>query len=82
MPEQIGALQEGLQADFAIVSLAGAHQIPAYDPVGALVFSSNARDVVLTAVAGREIYSAGRVTTVDEERLRARMKEIAEKLEA
>ncbi len=82
MIEQIGALQEGLQADFAIVSLAGAHQIPVYEPVGALVFSSNARDVVLTAVAGREVYRAGRVTTVDEDRLRARMKEIGEKLAA
>ncbi len=80
MPEQSGALQEGLQADFAIVSLAGAHQIPVYDPVGALIFSSNARDVVLTVVAGREVYRAGRVTNVDEDRLRARMKEIAQKL--
>jgi len=82
MPQQIGAIQEGLQADFAIVSLAGAHQIPVYAPVSTLVFSSNARDVVLTVVAGREVYRAGRVTTVDEDRLRARMKEIAEKLAA
>ena len=82
IPEQIGALQEGLQADFAIVSLGGAHQVPVYDPVGALIFSSNARDVVLTVVAGREVYRAERVTTVDEDRLRARMKEIGQKLAA
>jgi hypothetical protein len=31
-------------------------------------------------VAGKEIYRDGRVTTVDEDRLRARMSEIAEKL--
>jgi cytosine/adenosine deaminase-related metal-dependent hydrolase len=80
--EQVGALQAGMQADFAIVSLDGAHQIPVYDPVGTLIFSSSARDVVLTVVAGREVYRDGRVTTVDEDRLRARMKEIAEKLEA
>ncbi|MEP6743795.1 MAG: amidohydrolase family protein [bacterium] len=78
--EQIGELKAGLQADFAVVSLNGPHQIPIYDPVSALIFSSNARDVVLTVVAGREVYREGRVTTVDEDRLRARMKEIAGKL--
>ncbi|MBA2702367.1 MAG: amidohydrolase family protein [Blastocatellia bacterium] len=80
--EQLGALQAGMQADFAIVSLDGAQQIPVYDPVSALIFSSSARDVVLTVVAGREVYRDGRVTTVDESRLRARMKEIGEKLKA
>jgi 5-methylthioadenosine/S-adenosylhomocysteine deaminase len=77
---QIGELREGLQADFAVVSLDGAHQIPVYDPVTTLIFSSSARDVILTVVAGREVYSDGRVTTVDENRLRARMTEISEKL--
>ncbi|HEY0080372.1 MAG TPA: amidohydrolase family protein [Pyrinomonadaceae bacterium] len=77
---QTGALAEGLQADLVVVSLAGAHQQPVYDPSAALVFSSSARDVLLTLVAGREIYKDGRVTTVDEERLRARLSEIREKL--
>ncbi|MDQ1640269.1 MAG: 5-methylthioadenosine/S-adenosylhomocysteine deaminase [Pyrinomonadaceae bacterium] len=82
MSEHVGALREGMQADFAIVSLNGVHQIPVYDPVSALIFSSSARDVVLTVVAGREVYRDGRVTNVDEDRLRARMKEISEKLSA
>jgi len=77
---QVGELREGLQADFAVVSLEGSHQIPSYDPESTLIFSSAARDVVLTVVAGREVYSEGRVTTVDEDRLRVRMKEIAAKL--
>jgi 5-methylthioadenosine/S-adenosylhomocysteine deaminase len=77
---QIGELREGLQADFTVVSLDGTHQIPAYDPVTTLIFSSSARDVILTVVAGREVYRDGRVTTVDEDRLRARMTEIAGKL--
>jgi cytosine/adenosine deaminase-related metal-dependent hydrolase len=77
---QIGELREGLQADFAVVLLSGAHQIPSYDPVNTLVFSSSGRDVTLTVVAGREVYRDGNVTTIDEERMRARMKEIGEKL--
>lgn len=78
---QIGELRKGLQADFAVVSLDGPHQIPSYDATDTLIFSSSGRDVVLTVVAGREVYRDGRITTVDEERLRARMREIANKLQ-
>ena len=80
--EQIGQLKEGLQADFTVVSTSSSQQIPSYDPYSTLVFASSGRDVILTVVAGQEVYRDGRVTTVDEERLRARMKEIAEKLYA
>jgi cytosine/adenosine deaminase-related metal-dependent hydrolase len=76
----IGELKVGAQADFAVVSLDGPHQIPTYDPVSALIFASSGRDVILTVVAGREVYRDGRVATVDEDRLRARMSEIAVKL--
>ncbi len=79
---QTGELRAGLQADFAVVSLAGSHQLPSYDPINTLIFASSGRDVVLTVVAGREVFSAGQVPTIDEERLTARMKEIAIKLEA
>ena len=77
---QAGELVAGRQADFAVVSLAGAHQLPSYDPVSTLIFTSSGRDVVLTVVAGREVFREGRVVTVDEERLRARMNEIESKL--
>lgn len=75
-----GDLKEGAQADLAIVSLTGVHQLPSYDPVATLIFSSSGRDVILTVVAGQEVYRDGHVTTVDEDRLRARIKEINEKL--
>lgn len=78
----IGELRAGLQADFAVVALNGVHQVPSYDPVSTLIFASSGRDVRLTVVAGREVYREGRITSVDEERLRARMSEIAGKLNA
>lgn len=77
---QVGELRAGLQADFAVVSLDGAHQVPSYDPATTLIFSSSASDVRLTVVAGKEIYRDGELTTVDEGRLRERMSEIAGKL--
>ena len=80
LEERVGALAEGLQADLIVINLSDAHQQPHYDPESALVFSSSAHDVLLTMVAGREIFRDGRVLTVDEERLGARMKEIQGKL--
>jgi cytosine/adenosine deaminase-related metal-dependent hydrolase len=75
-----GQLREGSQADFTAISLTGVHQLPSYDPIGTLIFASSGRDVILTVVAGREVFRDGSVTTVDEDRLRARMHEISEKL--
>jgi 5-methylthioadenosine/S-adenosylhomocysteine deaminase len=73
-------LRKGSKADLVAVSLRGTHQTPDYDPVATLIFSSSGRDVIMTVIDGREVYRDGRVTTVDEDRLRARMKEIAANL--
>ena len=80
LDDQVGELKQGLQADFTVVSLSGAHQLPSYDPVSTLIFASSGRDVILTVVAGRELFREGRITTVDEARLRSRMEEIVIKL--
>ena len=75
-----GALREGAPADLAVVSLTGVHQLPRYDPVATVIFASSGRDVVLTVVAGNEVYRDGRVSNVDEDHLRARMSEISHRL--
>lgn len=53
----IGTLETGKQADIAVISLAH----PAIQPIGdihaALVFSASGRDVIMTIVAGRQIYA-------------------------
>ena len=77
---EIGQLTEGSQADLAVLSLTGAHQTPTHDPAATAIFASSGRDVVMTVIAGREVFRDGRVVGVDEERLRARMREIVEKL--
>ncbi len=75
-----GELKIGCEADFTVVSLAKTHQTPSYDPVSTIVFTSSAQDVLATFVAGKELYAQGKLRGVDEERLKARMKEIATKL--
>lgn len=57
LDHKIGTLESGKQADIAVVSLTSPAQSPVNDIEAALVFSSNARDAVMTMVAGKEIYS-------------------------
>jgi 5-methylthioadenosine/S-adenosylhomocysteine deaminase len=80
LEEKIGELGAGLQADFTAISLKGIHQLPSYDPVSTLVFTSSGRDVVLTVVAGREVFKNGQVTTVNEVELREKMQRTQDKL--
>ncbi|MBP6001980.1 MAG: amidohydrolase family protein [Pyrinomonadaceae bacterium] len=56
LDDQIGTLEPGKQADIAVVSLTSLAQQPVTDIHAALVFSSNARDVVMTMVAGNDVF--------------------------
>jgi cytosine/adenosine deaminase-related metal-dependent hydrolase len=80
LQEETGDLRAGLRADFAVIDLSGVHQQPSPDPLNTLIFSSSGRDVLLTMIAGKEVYREGKVITVDEERLGARMREVGSKL--
>ncbi len=55
----IGTLEAGKFADIAAVSLDHAAIRPVTDIYAALVFSANARDVIMTMVAGQELYRDG-----------------------
>ncbi len=76
----VGELSPGSPADFAVVSLASTHQRPMYDPAATILNSSSGRDVLMTVVAGREVFREGRVTTADEVDLGERVKQVALKL--
>lgn len=75
-----GSLEAGKEADLTAVALDSAHQTPVHDVQAAIVFSSSARDVKLTVVAGEELFREGRILTVDESALRARSDEAAQRL--
>src|SRR5882672_7604076 len=81
LDNQIGALVEGMQADIAVVSLQGVHQQPVNNPADALIFSSSGRDVLLTMVAGREIYRDGKMSGVDEVEFRSQIQRARTRME-
>ena len=56
LADKIGSLEKGKEADLAVVSLSSIRQKPVNDIHAALVFSTSAYDVMMTMVAGREIY--------------------------
>jgi 5-methylthioadenosine/S-adenosylhomocysteine deaminase len=80
--DQIGALAPGMQADIAVVGLDGMHQQPVQDPFATLVFASSGRDVLLTVVAGKEIYRRGRMSGVDESTFLERLAELRIKIDS
>jgi 5-methylthioadenosine/S-adenosylhomocysteine deaminase len=55
----IGTLETGKQADVAVIRLDDPAVQPISDIHAALVFSSNARDIRQTLVAGRDVYACG-----------------------
>ncbi|MDQ3309022.1 MAG: amidohydrolase family protein [Gemmatimonadota bacterium] len=80
MEDRIGTLEPGKQADLCAVSLAAAHVRPVHDPVAALFHAARGTDVVITVVAGREVYRNGVVRTLDEPALATAVTEGAERL--
>lgn len=80
MDSQIGSLEAGKDADFCVISLEQAHNIPAPDPVAALFHSARGSDVIMTAVRGEMLYVGGRVIPFDVASLRDAMMDIADRL--
>ncbi len=80
LDKKVGTLEEGKQADLIVISLDGVAQKPVYDVYNALVFASNASNVVQTIVAGEVIYQNGKSLTVDESEILQKVKKISGKL--
>lgn len=57
MAAKIGSLEPGKDADLAVVALDHIAQQPVNDVEAAIVFSSNARDVIATYVAGEKVFT-------------------------
>lgn len=68
---EMGTLEPGKRANLILVRQDSPSALPNDDPATNLVYSGSAADVLMTIVDGRILYEDGRVTTIEEERLRA-----------
>jgi cytosine/adenosine deaminase-related metal-dependent hydrolase len=73
LEKEIGSLEAGKQADFAVVSLENAAQMPNHEIYSTLLFASNARDIRQTIVAGETL-------KIDEREIKEKVKEISRKM--
>ena len=80
--DRLGSVEVGKRADFAVVSLRGAHATPFYPAnlISHLVYSCQGSDVRATVVDGRVLMADGRVRSVDEADVIARAQETARDL--
>ncbi len=69
----LGTLEEGKYADFAVIDLDKVHLRPCYNPVSQVVYAAGAGDVQDVAVAGRLLMEDGRLVTIDEKGLMERL---------
>jgi 5-methylthioadenosine/S-adenosylhomocysteine deaminase len=76
----IGSLEPGKRADIITVSMRGARQTPMYNPVSHLVYVSKGSDVRTTIVDGRVLMRDRTVTTLNEARVLADARAMAERV--
>lgn len=81
LEKEVGTLEKGKQADVIVISLETVAQMPVHDVETTLLFASNAGNVKLTMVAGKEIYRNRHSKKIDEKELKAKIEEIAEKMD-
>lgn len=76
--EDCGEIAEGYKADIVLIDLDALNMYPIYDPIYALVYAGNARDVKMTMVDGRILYENGEYQTIDIEKLKFEMRDTCE----
>ncbi len=66
---RVGSLEPGKRADLIVVGLSKARQVPLFDPVAQIVYSSRGDDVETTIVNGKVLMRDRKMLTLDEARV-------------
>lgn len=77
---RIGRIAAGYQADLVFLDLGHLHYVPLHDLVSQIVFAENGAAVDSVMIGGRMVLDHGRLTTIDEGKLRRDVQEAAERL--
>jgi 5-methylthioadenosine/S-adenosylhomocysteine deaminase len=77
---ELGSLEQGKLADFVMVNLNAPHLTPAYRLYPLLVYFAKGSDVDTVVINGRVIMENRRVTTIDEDEVLGRARNISRQL--
>ncbi|WP_394839605.1 amidohydrolase [Pendulispora rubella] len=66
LEHEIGSIEVGKKADFAVVDLDRPHTAPAFNPVSALVYAATGGDVDTVVVDGRILVAGGKLLSMNE----------------
>lgn len=75
-----GSLEPGKQADLIVVNTASPHLVPLYAPHSHIVYAMRGADVTTVVVGGKILVKDRQSVTLDQERIMARVGEIAEQI--
>ena len=74
-----GSLEPGKLADMVILDIDRPHLTPAYQPYSLLVYAANGSEITHSIIHGKLVMEDGRLTTIDERRVMAKVREISTK---
>lgn len=77
---QLGRIQAGYKADIVLMSADSVSLKPLNHPLNPLVYIENGASVDTVIVDGRLVVSGGKVLTIDEDRIRRRAQEVADRM--
>ena len=80
--EVTGSLEPGKQADILVVKTNRPHLVPLYAPPSHIVYTIRGADVDTVVVGGKILLKDRRPTTLDQEKIMARVVEIADLIKA
>ncbi len=77
---QIGQLKTGFDASLILLDAQKPGLFPVHDPISTLAYSARGGDVSMTMIRGKVLYENGIFTTLDMERLRAKLGPVLDRL--
>lgn len=80
LQDKIGSLEKGKEADIIIVDVDQPHLVPLYNVYSLLVYAADGADVTTVMVAGRVVMMDKKLLTIDEKKVIAEMRVLAEQI--
>jgi 5-methylthioadenosine/S-adenosylhomocysteine deaminase len=80
MEGRVGSLEEGKMADMFIWSANDCRSVPVNDPISALVYSSDSRNIETTIIGGKVVLDEGVLVAMDEKEVLRKAQSLAESL--